>query len=107
MGSFVPVTKVSDLGPGQMKWVAVGRARVLLANVAGIFYALSDVCGHQRAPLSRGRLVGHEVECPLHFARFDVCTGKLLSGPVATDVPVYEVQVKEDTVYIKQSQNTR
>lgn len=107
MGSFVPVTKVSDLGPGQMKWVAVGRARVLLANVAGIFYALSDVCGHQRAPLSRGRLVGHEVECPLHFARFDVCTGKLLSGPVATDVPIYEVQVKEDTVYIKQSQNTR
>ena len=106
MGSFVPVTKVSDLGPGQMKWVAVGRARVLLANVAGIFYALSDVCGHQRAPLSRGRLVGHEVECPLHFARFDVCTGKLLSGPVATDVPIYEVQVKEDTVYIKQSQNT-
>jgi 3-phenylpropionate/trans-cinnamate dioxygenase ferredoxin subunit len=107
MGSFVPVTNVSDLGPGQMKWVAVGRARVLLANVAGIFYALSDVCGHQRAPLSRGRLVGHEVECPLHFARFDVCTGKLLSGPVATDVPVYEVQVKEDMVYIKQSQNTR
>ena len=84
-----------------------GPGRVLLANVAGIFYALSDVCGHQRAPLSRGRLVGHEVECPLHFARFDVCTGKLLSGPVATDVPVYEVQVKEDTVYIKQSQNTR
>jgi nitrite reductase/ring-hydroxylating ferredoxin subunit len=107
MGSFVPVTKVSDLGPGQMKWVAVGRTRVLLANVAGIFYALSDVCGHQRAPLSRGRLVGHEVECPLHFARFDVCTGKLLSGPVATDVPVYEVQVNEDTVYIKQGQNTR
>jgi 3-phenylpropionate/trans-cinnamate dioxygenase ferredoxin component len=107
MGSFVPVTKVSDLGPGEMKWVAVGRIRVLLANVAGIFYALSDVCGHQRAPLSRGRLVGHEVECPLHFARFDVCTGKLLRGPVATDVPVYEVQVKEDTVYIKQSQNTR
>jgi 3-phenylpropionate/trans-cinnamate dioxygenase ferredoxin subunit len=107
MVGFVPVTKVSDLGPGPMKWVAVGRERVLLANVAGMFYALSDTCGHQRAPLSRGKLVGHEVECPLHFARFDVRTGTLLSGPVATDVPVYEVQIKGDTVYIKQSQNTR
>jgi len=68
--------------------------------VAGTFYALSDV-GHQRAPLSRGKLEGHVVECPLHFARFDVRTGKLLRGPVAEDVPVYAVRVDGDTVYVQ------
>jgi Rieske [2Fe-2S] domain len=52
MAEFVPVTKVSDLSPGQMKWVAVNRERVLLVNVEGMFYALSDACGHQRVPLS-------------------------------------------------------
>jgi nitrite reductase/ring-hydroxylating ferredoxin subunit len=107
MGEFVPVARVADLERGRMQWVAVGRERVLLANVAGQFYALSDVCGHQRAPLSRGTLVGYEVECPLHFARFDVRTGRLVRGPVATDVPVYEVRVEEDTVYVRQDQNTR
>ena len=101
MAAFVPVRKVSELLPGQMTWVAVDRERVLLVNVDGTFYALSDVCGHQRAVLSKGRLEGCVVECPLHFARYDVRTGALLSGPVAEDVPVYEVRVEGDTVYVK------
>ena len=84
-----------------MKWVTVHRERVLLVNVEGTFYALSDACGHQRAPLSRGKLEGHVVECPLHFARFDVRTGQLLHGPVAENVAVYEVCVDGDTVYVK------
>jgi nitrite reductase/ring-hydroxylating ferredoxin subunit len=98
---FVPVAKASDLSPGQMKWVAVDRERVVLANVDGAFHALRDVCGHKNAPLSRGKLVGHVIECPLHFAQFDMRTGKLLNGPVSTDVPVYEVRVDGDTVYVK------
>src|SRR3989454_3445630 len=39
------------------------------------------ICGHRQAPLSKGTLEGHVIECPLHFATFDVRTGKLLSGP--------------------------
>jgi nitrite reductase/ring-hydroxylating ferredoxin subunit len=30
-----------------------------------------------------------------------VCTGQLVSGPLAADVPVYEVRLEEDTVYVK------
>jgi nitrite reductase/ring-hydroxylating ferredoxin subunit len=101
MDGFVPVAKVAELAPGQMKWVAVDRERVLLANVEGTFYALGDACGHQRAPLSKGKLEGHVVECPLHFARYDVRTGALLSGPLATDVPTYEVRVETETVYVR------
>ena len=101
MTGFVPVTAASEMAPGAMKWVVVDRERVLLANVEGVFYALRDACGHRQAPLSKGRLAGHIVECPLHFATFDVRTGKLLSGPVSADVPTYVVQVKDDTVYVR------
>ena len=76
MDGFVPVAKVSDLAPGQMKWVAVDRERVLVANVEGTFYALRDACGHQRAPLSE-----------------------------ATDVPTQEVQVEGETVYVRRKGN--
>ena len=38
---FVPVTRVSELSPGEMKWVAVDRERVLIANVDGAFCALA------------------------------------------------------------------
>lgn len=98
---FVPVARASELSPGAMTWVALDRERVLIANVDGCFYALRDSCGHRQAPLSKGTLEGHVIECPLHFARFDVRTGKLLSGPTAADVPTYQVLVDGDTVYVK------
>ena len=98
---FVAVASISDIPAGGMKCVAVDRNRVLLAHVDGRFYAISDICGHRNAPLSRGRLDGTVVECPLHFAQFDVRTGKLVDGPVSADVASYETLVEGDTVYIR------
>jgi len=98
---FVPVAKVSDLAPGEMKFVAVERERVVLANVDGAFYALKDMCGHRNAPLSRGRLDGCAIECPLHFARFDMRTGKLIDGPVSADVRCYQVRIENGSVLLK------
>ena len=98
---FVAVAQVGELAPGEMKFVAVERERIVLANVEGSFYALRDVCGHRNAPLSRGRLDGCIVECPLHFAQFDIRTGKFVDGPYSADVPAYEVRVEGDTVYLK------
>jgi nitrite reductase/ring-hydroxylating ferredoxin subunit len=98
---FVPVASVTELVPGQMRWVAVDSERLVLANVDGVVYALRDVCGHKNAPLSRGKLSGHVIECPLHFAQFDVRTGELLSGPVSAPVPIYEVRVDGNTIYVK------
>jgi nitrite reductase/ring-hydroxylating ferredoxin subunit len=98
---FVAVARTGDLAAGEMKFVAIDRVRVVLANVDGAFYALRDVCGHRNAPLSRGRLIGCLIECPLHFAQFDMRTGKLVDGPISADIPVYEVLVESDTVYVK------
>ena len=98
---FVPVARTTDLLPGQMKWVAVNGERRVLANVEGTFYAISDNCGHRNAPLSRGKLEGYLIECPLHFAQFDVRTGELVNGPVSTAVAVYQVRIEGETVYIK------
>ena len=91
----------AELAPGQMKWVAIDGNRLVLANVDGAFFALRDVCGHRNAPLSRGKLQGFLIECPLHFAQFDVRTGELVEGPVSAAVPVYEVRVEGGTVYVK------
>ena len=101
LNGFVPVTTASELAPGAMTWAVVDRERVLIANVDGVFYALRDACGHRQMPLSKGMLEGHVVECPLHFATFDVRTGKPLGGPAAADVPTYEVRVNDGTVYVR------
>ena len=101
VAGFVPALRVSDLAPGTMRFVAVDRERVLVANVGGTFYAIEDLCGHRRESLSKGTIFGYVVECPLHFACFDVRSGKFISGPASADVPTREVLVEGDTVYIK------
>ena len=98
---FTAVAQTGDLRPGEMKFVAVERERIVLANIDGEFFALRDVCGHRNAPLSRGRLDGCVIECPLHFAQFDMRTGKYLDGPFSADVPAYPVRVAGETVYLK------
>ena len=63
---------------------------LLLANVNGEFHAVSDRCSHEGALLSGGRLDGAVVTCPAHGSRFDVATGKNLSGPVMAALPGLE-----------------
>ena len=98
---FVRVASAAEIPDGAMKCVAVDRRRVVIAHVEGRFHAFSDICGHRNAPLSRGKLSGHIVECPLHFAQFDVRDGRLVDGPVSADLPVYEVRVADGTIYVK------
>ncbi len=64
-----------------MKHVEIDGKEIMIANVEGKFYAIGDRCGHMSARLSMGTLTNTVVTCPLHFSRFDVTTGKLVSGP--------------------------
>ena len=77
----------SDVPAGSMVHVEAAGREILLANVDGTFHAVSDRCSHEGALLSGGRLDGAVVTCPAHGSRFDVATGKNLSGPVMADLP--------------------
>jgi nitrite reductase/ring-hydroxylating ferredoxin subunit len=98
---FVAVAEAADIPDGAMKCVAIERERIVVAHVGDDFYAFGDLCGHRNAPLSRGKLSGHIVECPLHFAQFDIRTGKLVDGPISTDVPSYAVKVEAGRVFVR------
>ena len=98
---FTVVASAADIPDGGMKCVAVDGNRVVIARVDGRFHAFSDICGHRNAPLSRGKLAGHIVECPLHFAQYDVRSGKLIDGPAAADVPVYDVRIDGDAILVR------
>ena len=81
---FIEVANVSEISDGKMKHVEVDGKEVLIANVGGKFYAISDRCGHMNALLSMGNLTGNTVTCPFHGAKFDVTTGRKLSEPILT-----------------------
>lgn len=58
----------------------LGQRMVLFRTEGGKTAALSDVCPHRYAPLSRGRVDGESIECGYHGLRFGV-SGKCTLNP--------------------------
>lgn len=100
MTEFITVAKVSDIQPGQQLSVEIGRTWVLVCNVDGEFFAVHDECTHEEFPLSEGMIVGCEIECVKHGARFDLRTGKVTAPPALVPVKTYSVRVDGDDVQI-------
>ena len=98
---YTEVAKTTDVSPGEKKVVVIDDERYVLVNLDGEFAAILDECGHATAMLSKGNLEGDLIVCPRHFARYDLRTGALVEGPLAEDVPVCEVLVEEETIYLK------
>jgi nitrite reductase/ring-hydroxylating ferredoxin subunit len=75
------VATKEEVPEGTIKTVEVKGEKIAIANVDGEFYAFKDRCGHMNAPLHRGTLKKNLLICPLHYATFDVTTGKKLGDP--------------------------
>ena len=75
--------------------------QILLANVDGKYFALSNVCTHEEGPLDQGLLHGYEVECPWHQSRFDLRSGEATQGPAVASVSSYEVKVDGTDILLR------
>lgn len=101
MGNFVTIGKASDIGEGEMKQVEVEGTEVVIANVAGTFYAFGDTCTHLDCSLSEGDLEETTVTCPCHSSMFDVTNGEVLQGPAKKPEPSYRVEVRDGALWIE------
>jgi 3-phenylpropionate/trans-cinnamate dioxygenase ferredoxin subunit len=98
--AFVRAAKVSEVPRGRVKVVEVGGEDVALCNVDGVIYAVANVCTHDDGPLGQGYLMGDEIECPRHGARFNVRTGEVKILPAIVPIPTYEVKVENEDVFV-------
>jgi len=79
--SFTKVAETSEIPVGRMKIVKIKDKEILIVNVNGSFYVIENPCTHRGGDLSKGSLEDNIVTCPVHGSRFDVTTGKSISGP--------------------------
>jgi len=97
---WVTVAVTIDLSAGSACTVSVHGRDIAIYNVDGQYYATDDVCTHAYARLSLGFLEGHEIECPLHFGRFDIRTGKGLCAPIESELRTYKLRTEGDKIQL-------
>ena len=112
-----PVCPVSALPVGERRIVEVRGRSIGVFNVDGEYYALTNVCPHQRAPLCEGTVTGttradgvDDVEwhrdgeilvCPWHGWEFDVTTGESVFNPHRWSVTSYETDVIDNPAAVE------
>jgi len=89
-----------ELAPGEMRAVDAGSDAILVANIAGDFYAVADRCGESPLPLSFSALDGAIIVCSWHGCRYDVRSGARADASGGDRIRVYPVRVERGNVEV-------
>lgn len=65
------------------------------------FYASDGFCTHGNSHLSEGAIIGKQIECAKHNGRFCLKTGSPCRNPVKIAVQIYEIDIRENSIYLK------
>lgn len=101
MSEFRTVARLEDVPEGTMIPVELDGDDLVVARVGDRVFALHDRCTHEEFPLSSGELVGGQVTCVLHGARFDLETGAPRALPAVRPVRTYEARVEGEEIQVR------
>jgi naphthalene 1,2-dioxygenase ferredoxin component len=90
-----------DLAEGEVIGVEVAGRSIALYDADGNLFATDNICTHAYACLSDGWLDGEVIECPLHAARFDIRSGKVLDPPATEDLKTYPVRIVDGEIEVR------
>ena len=85
-----------DIDDNQSVAISIEDKNILVCKSNNAYYAVSNMCTHQRAELTKGRIRNCYLSCPLHGVRFDLRTGKPIGELTRVPLKTYAVSVAED-----------
>ncbi|MEZ5849147.1 MAG: Rieske (2Fe-2S) protein [Hyphomicrobiaceae bacterium] len=111
------VARAAEIPPGGRKLVTIDGKGVVVFNLNGEFYALSDKCPHKGASLCDGVVTGlvesHEpgevtysrpgeiIRCPWHQWEFDIRTGRSWCDPRRMRLMKFDVAVEHGATLVE------
>jgi len=111
------VASVSEIPVGGRKLVDVKGRQIVLFNLSGEFFAISNKCPHQGGSLSHGRLTGfveskmpgeytytrqgEVLQCPWHAWEYDIRTGKSWCDPRRVMARKFDVKVEPGAALVE------
>ncbi|MBT8462223.1 MAG: non-heme iron oxygenase ferredoxin subunit [Gemmatimonadetes bacterium] len=101
MSEFRTVARLEEVPAGTLLQVELDGEKIVLAHVGDRVFALHDECTHEEFALSSGELVGEQITCVLHGARFDLETGAPRALPAVRPVKTYEARVEGEEIQVR------
>ena len=101
MPVYIKVASTDEVEPGRGKLVAIQGKDIALFNVDEKYYAIDNTCTHRGGPLAEGIVVGDEVTCPWHGAKFKVTSGEVCGPPAGKGVRNYNLRVSGSDIEIE------
>lgn len=101
MSEWIDVVSAGALAEGEHVVVDIGGVEVALFNIGGDYYAIEDVCTHDGTEIASGDLVGDEIVCPRHGARFCVKTGEVRCPPAYENLATFPVRIVDGKIQIQ------
>lgn len=114
----IVVAPVAEIPPGGRRLVDAGEGRrIVVFNLGGEFFALSDRCPHQGGSLCEGLVSGHVsspepgvyhyerrgemIRCPWHYWEFDIRTGRSWFDPRRVQVRQFPAHVETGAALVE------
>ncbi len=111
------VARATEIPPGGRKLVKIDGKGVVIFNLQGEFFALSDQCPHKGASLCEGIITGlvessgpgavkysrpgEIIRCPWHQWEFDIRTGRSWCDPRRMRLMKFDVAVEHGTELVE------
>lgn len=114
---YVKAARTDDIPQGRGIAVDIDGIEIAVFNASGEFYAISNRCSHQHAPMckageekinadhtwtkTRGKVNPEEctVTCPWHLWKWDLETGE--NEPSGQRIATFDVAVEDDSVFVR------
>ncbi|MET0364720.1 MAG: Rieske 2Fe-2S domain-containing protein [Sphingobium sp.] len=94
--TYVPVARLEDVPPGQVKVVEAAGKAILLCNSKNRIFAVINKCSHAAEKLECGRMRSGWIACPVHGARFNLETGAAMNPPATQAIEIFAVRITDD-----------
>ena len=99
--TFQPACKADDVAVDTPVRVEIdGQEIAIVRDSSGSVFAIGDRCTHGDISLSEGFVEGDNLECWAHGSQFSLRTGWPLNLPAFEPVPVYDIKIEDDQIFI-------
>jgi 3-phenylpropionate/trans-cinnamate dioxygenase ferredoxin component len=97
---YVDVVGAAEIAPGTLRPFELAGYKLLICRAGDEYFAIENKCSHTNALLTRARLRGDCIVCPVHGARFQLRDGKHLTPPASSGLRTFAARVEGGRVQV-------